>query len=71
MTKQKRIWNKYLFKVANKVERGGITTNLEQRESQHRQKWPKGHIAKVGRRTTKSAALRWEREQGFQANAPD
>lgn len=71
MTKQKRIWNKYLFKVVNKIEHGGITTNLEQREGQHRQKWPKGHIVKVGRRTIKTTALRWEREQGFQANPLD
>jgi len=42
---------KYYFKVGNKVVHGGITDDLERREQEHQQKWPKGHIYKVGRCT--------------------
>ena len=65
-----RIWYKYLFKVGNRIVHGGITTDLKQRYYHHRCRWPSGHIVQVGRRTTKTAALRWERENGFQANSP-
>jgi len=56
---------KYLFKIGNKIAHGGITNDLERREEQHQQKWPKGHITRVGRRTTEEAARKWEKEKGF------
>ena len=56
---------RYYFKVGNKIVRGGITADLERREKEHQQKWPKGHIFKVGRRTTEEAARKWERDKGF------
>lgn len=55
---------KYNFKVGNKIVHRGITEDLEQREQQHQQKWPKGHIKQVGRRTSEEAAREWEKEQG-------
>ena len=61
----KRDTYKYVFKVVNKIVHGGITEDLEQREKQHRQKWPTGHINQVGRKTTEEAARKWEKEEGF------
>lgn len=56
---------KYQFKVGNKIVHGGITNDLERRESEHQQKWPNGHIRQVGRRTTEEAARDWEEEKGY------
>jgi predicted GIY-YIG superfamily endonuclease len=53
---------KYYFKIGNKIVYGGITNDLERREQEHQQKWPKGHIYKVGRRTTDEAAREWEKD---------
>ena len=66
MAKQdSRDYYKYHFKVGNRRVHGGITSDLERREGQHLQRWPNGHVSQVGRRTTKDAALEWEREHGF------
>ena len=56
---------KYQFKVGNKVVHGGITKDLDRRESEHQQKWPKGHINQVGNRTTEEGARQWEKEQRY------
>ena len=56
---------KYLYKIGNNVVHGGITNDLERREQGHQQKWPKGHITQVGRRTTEEAARKWEQGKGF------
>lgn len=69
MAEAKRDTYKYHFKIGNKIVHGGITNNLERREQEHKRDWPKGHIVQVGRKTTKEAALKWERENGYQANA--
>lgn len=55
---------KYNFKVSHKIVHRGITDDLERREQEHQQKWPKGHISQVGRRTTEEAAREWEEEKG-------
>ncbi len=52
---------KYDFKANNKIVHSGITDNLGRREKEHKQKWPKGHIVQVGRRTTQEAAEKWEK----------
>jgi len=57
-------WYKYNFKVSNKIVHPGITEDLERREQEHKQKWPKGHIVQVGRRTTEKAAREWEKKHG-------
>ena len=54
---------KYQFKVVNKIVHSGITDDLERREQEHQQKWPKGHISQVGQRTTEEAARKWEEDQ--------
>jgi predicted GIY-YIG superfamily endonuclease len=56
---------KYHFKIGNKIVHGGITNDLDRREQEHQQKWPKGHITQVGNRTTEEAARKWEEENGF------
>lgn len=61
----KRDTDKYLFVNGRRIVHGGITNDLDRREREHRQKWPNGHIVKVGRKTNRRAALAWERENGF------
>ena len=56
---------KYQFKVGNKIVHAGITTDLERREQEHKQKWSKGHIVQVGRKTTGDAAREWEKGKGY------
>lgn len=54
---------KYHFKIGNKIVHSGITNDLERREQEHQQKWTKGHIIQVGRKTTEDAAREWEGHQ--------
>ena len=65
MANKPRDTYKYQFKVGNKVVHGGITNDLDRREAEHKQKWAKGHITQVGRRTTEEAARAWEKEKGY------
>jgi predicted GIY-YIG superfamily endonuclease len=55
-----RDWYKYDFKTGNKINHSGITKDLQQREQDHRQRWPTGHIVQVGRVTTLKSAKKWE-----------
>lgn len=55
---------KYHFKVGNKIVHRGITKELDRREREHQQTWPKGRITQIGYRTTWTAALAWERRGG-------
>ena len=55
---------KYHFKRGHRIVHTGITNDLERREDEHKRNFGKdGHILKVGRATTRDAALEWEREQ--------
>jgi predicted GIY-YIG superfamily endonuclease len=54
---------KYYFKVGRKIRHAGITTDLDRREREHQQRWPTGHICKVGNLTTSEAAREWEEQQ--------
>ena len=60
----KRDTYKYHLKQGNKVVHRGITNNLDRREGEHQQNYPGSSIQKIGRRTTRAAALQWEREGG-------
>ena len=51
---------KYDLKVGNKIVHSGITKDLERREQEHQQTWPRSHIKQVGRITTEDAAREWE-----------
>ena len=60
---------KYHFKKGNKIVHTGITEDLERREQEHQCRYGEsGHITRVGHRTTKEAALEWEREQAKRGN---
>lgn len=56
--------SKYHFKRGNKILHTGITNDLERREQEHQQELdPKGHISKVGNKTTRAGAKAWEDAQ--------
>ena len=55
---------KYHLKKGQKTTHRGITYDLERREVEHQQDHPGSTIRQVGRRTTREAALKWEREGG-------
>lgn len=42
----------------------GVTNDLDRREKEHQKSSPGSHIVQVGRRTTKAAALKWEKLAG-------
>ena len=55
---------KYHFKLGNRIVHTGVTNDLARREEEHRRvSGIDGHIEQVGRRTTRAAALEWERWQ--------
>lgn len=55
---------KYPQKLGNRILHRGMTNDLLKRESEHRQKWSDSHISQVGNKTTRDAALKWERTGG-------
>lgn len=55
---------KYHLKRGGKIVYRGITNDLERREKEHQEKSPGTHVKQVGRKTTRDAALQWEREGG-------
>jgi hypothetical protein len=62
MGQVKRTTYKYLFKVGNRIKHVGFTSDLSRREGELMGETPRGHIKKVGRRTTRRAARRWARD---------
>lgn len=63
MAKQRDTY-KYHLKQGKKVVHRGVTYDLERREAQHQEKFPNSNIEQVGRRTSRDAALKWERAGG-------
>lgn len=55
---------KYHLKLGRKVIHRGITDDLTRRETEHRRDHPRSRIQQIGRRTTRDAALKWERMGG-------
>lgn len=55
---------KYHVKQGHKTVYRGITYDLERREAEHQKEFPRSRIGQVGRRTTREAAHKWEREGG-------
>lgn len=55
---------KYHLMSGLRVLHRGITNNLRRRQSEHRRRFPGATIVQIGRRTTRKAALRWERAGG-------
>ena len=58
---------KYHLKKGRKTVHRGITNDLARREAEHQSESPGTSIQQVGRRTTREAALRWERMGGKRA----
>lgn len=57
---------KYQVRVGRKIVHGGITNNLQRRENEHKRTFgQKAKLTKVGRKTTREAALAWERHKGY------
>ena len=56
-----RNWYRYDFKVGNKIRHSGITRDPDQREKQHQERWPSGHLSVQGPAVTKDAALNGKR----------
>lgn len=59
-----RDYFKYHLKRGRRVVHRGITRNLMRREAEHQDEFPDSRILKIGRRTTRDAALNWERRGG-------
>ena len=55
---------RYHWKKENKVVHRGVTNDLYRRQAEHQEQFPGAKIEQIGRRTTRDAALRWEREGG-------
>lgn len=55
---------KYQLKVGGKIVYRGVTNDLTRREQEHKATWPGSQIKQIGRKTTRDAALKWEREGG-------
>ena len=55
---------KYHLKQGRRTVHRGITYDLARREAQHQEQYPGSHIEQQGRRTSRDAALKWEREGG-------
>ena len=53
---------KYHLKIGRKTVHKGITYDLGRREAEHQRDHRGSHIKQVGRRTTREAALKWERQ---------
>lgn len=55
---------KYHLKDGKRIVHRGITNDLSRREQEHQAEYPGVRIRQVGRRTTREAALEWERNSG-------
>jgi len=56
---------KYHLKDGNKIVHRGITSrDPDIREAEHQVEFPDATLHKIGRNTTREAALKWEREGG-------
>ena len=55
---------KYHLKNGRRIVHRGITNDLSRREQEHQSECPGTRIRQVGRRTTREAALEWERNGG-------
>ena len=52
---------KYHLMKGHTIVYRGITDDLQRREAEHQQTWETAKIRQVGRRTSREAALKWER----------
>ena len=64
---QRKTTFKFHLKIGGRIIYRGITNDLERRQRGFQARYPGARIVQVGRRTTREAALRWEREGGKRA----
>jgi len=50
----------YDFLVGTKIVHSGITNDPERRETEHKQRWPNGHLRVVTGPMTEPGAREWE-----------
>ncbi len=55
---------KYHLKDGKRIVHRGITNDLYRREQEHQDEYLGARIRQVGRKTTREAALEWERKGG-------
>jgi len=55
---------KYHLKDGKTIIHRGITNDLDRRENEHQGQFPKTQIQQVGRRVSREAGLKWERDGG-------
>ena len=55
---------KYHLKHGHRVVHRGVTNDLTRRKAEHQEEFPNSRIVQIGRRTTREAALDWERRGG-------
>ena len=55
---------KYHLKQGREVVHKGITYDLPRRQLEHQQRFPGARIQQIGGRTSREAALIWERQGG-------
>ena len=55
---------KYHLKDGKRIAHRGVTNNLSRREKEHQTEYPGEEISKIGRKTTREAALEGERNGG-------
>ena len=53
---------KYHLIKGRRIVHRGITNDLERRQREHQKTRPGSEIRQVGRKTTREAALKWERD---------
>lgn len=60
-----RPYTKYTVSVKGKVVHGSITTDLERRKREHKERWPKSIVRRMGGKVTEESAREWERKKGY------
>lgn len=55
---------KYQLKIGKKVILRSIAYDLNRREAEHQDEFPGSRVEQIGRKTTRKAALKWERMGG-------
>ena len=67
MPKQRpRNYRRYVVRAKRKIVHGGITERpLEEREAEHKRKWPNARVSQVGPAVTEETARKWEKEHGY------
>ena len=61
---------RYHLKAGRRIIHRGVSNDLSRREKEHQATYPGSRIRQIGRRTTRRAALEWERAGGKGCPSP-